>query len=337
MAATHLFIDTSTFLTFYAFTTDDLEELKKVAGLIKANKLKLYIPEQVMDEFYRNRESKLAQSLDLFMGGGGSKSVPRFMHDYPEAEAFRDALKELQKARDALATKAKSDAAQRLLPADSAFATIIEAAGIVKAEEALLIGANRRRLRGNPPGKRDSVGDQINWETLLKAVPDGADLHIVSKDGDYKSALDPTSIHQFLASEWKQKKGSEITLHAELRPFLNATFPNIKLALDIEKQVAIDKLIYSGSFSDTHSAIAVLKGYVDAITWEEAKAIFDAGIANNQINWIGTDTDVNEFYRPLMAKFHDKTDFAMDMELDAAFPPPEEPPEAVNDDDDIPF
>lgn len=337
MAATYLFIDTSTFLTFYAFTTDDLEELKKVAGLIKANKLKLYIPEQVMDEFYRNRESKLAQSLNEFLGGGGSKSVPRFMHDYPEAEAFRDALEELQKARGALATKAKSDATQRLLPADSAFATIIEAAGIIKTEESLLIEANRRRLRGNPPGKKDSVGDQINWETLLKAVPDGADLHIVSKDGDYKSALDPISIHQFLAAEWKQKKGSEITLHTELRPFLNATFPNIKLALDIEKQVAVDKLIYSGSFSDTHSAIAILKGYIESFTWEEAKAIFDAGIANNQINWIGTDADVNVFYRTLMEKFVDKTTWDMDLDLDAAFPQPSETKPPVNDDDDFPF
>lgn len=337
MATIHLFIDTSTFLTFYAYTTDDLEELKKVAGLIKAKKLKLYIPEQVVDEFYRNREAKLAQSLDEFMGGGGSKSVPRFMNDYPEANEFRESLKALQKARDALATKAKSDAAQRLLPADNAFATIIEAAGLIKAEEALTIEANRRRLRGNPPGKKDSIGDQVNWETLLKAVPDGADLHIVSKDGDYKSALEPTSIHQFLATEWKQKKGSEITLHTELRPFLNATFPAIKLALDIEKQTAFEKLIYSGSFSDTHIAIGTLKGYIDSFTWEEAKAIFEAGIANNQISWIGTDTDVNEFYRALMAKFSDKTDFDMDLKLDAAFPPPEEPPEAVNDDDDYPF
>lgn len=335
MAAIHLFIDSSTFLTFYAYTSDDLDELKKVAGLIKAGKLKLYIPEQVADEFRRNREGKLAESLTGFLGGGVSKAIPRFMMDYPEAQEFSDALKAFQQAREKLAEKARQDAAERLLPADDVFAKIIEAAGLIPASEALLLQANRRRLRGNPPGKKDSVGDQINWEVLLEQVPEGNDLHIVTKDGDYASALDAERSHQFLQAEWEQKKGSSIHLHRQLRPFLNAQFFNIKLAVDIEKQVAIDALIYSGSFSATHKAISDLQSYINDLKWPQVEQIFEAGISNSQISWIGTDHDVNGFYRLLMVKFFEKTTTEMDMCLEKAFP------KLTNDetdmDDEVPF
>lgn len=335
MTAIHLFIDTSTFLTFYAYTSDDLEELKKVAGLIKASKLKLYIPEQVADEFHRNREGKLAESLTAFLGGGVSKTIPRFMVHYPEAKEFGDALKAFQQAREKLAEKARRDAAERLLPADDVFAKIIEAAGLIPASEAIMQQANRRRLRGNPPGKKDSVGDQINWEVLLEQVPSGEDLHIVTKDDDYASALAMDSPHQFLQAEWEQRKGSLIYLHRQLRPFLNAKFSNIKLAVDIEKQVAIDALIYSGSFSTTHKSINDLKPYLNDLKWPEVEQIFEAGISNSQISWIGTDQDVNEFYRTLMMNFFNKTTAEMDAELEKLFPKPAA--DTDNVDDDVPF
>jgi hypothetical protein len=334
MAAIHLFIDTSTFLTFYAYTSDDLDELKKVAGLINVDKLKLYIPEQVADEFYRNREAKLAESLTAFSGGGITKTIPRFMADYPEAKEFSDALKAFQQARDKLAQKARQDALAKLLPADDVFAKIIGAAGLISATDEILQQANRRRLRGNPPGKKDSLGDQINWEILLDQVPADKELHVVTKDGDYGSALDPNMPQQFLATEWKQKKNADLHLHRQLKPFLNAHFADIKLAVDIEKQLAIDALIYSGSFSSTHSAIGALKHHIDDLKWPEVEQIFEAGISNNQIGWIGTDKDVNDFYRGLMVKFYGETSAEMDVQLEKTFPveAPEPDPDPFDDD-----
>lgn len=340
MSALHLFIDTSTFLTFYAFTSDDLEELKKVASLIKNNKLKLYIPEQVADEFYRNREGKLAESLKAFTDGGVSKAVPRFMMEYDEAEVFTQAAKAFQQARNKLAEKARHDAAQKLLPADNAFAEIIEAAGLLPANDAILRQANQRRLRGNPPGKKDSIGDQINWEVLLENVPEGEELHIVAKDGDYESPLSDGHPHQFLEAEWRRLKGRDLHLHTQLRPFLNANFADIKLAVDVEKHSAIDRLIYSGSFATTHNAISELIPFIDELKWDEVERIFDAGLSNNQIDWIGTDADVNAFYRTLMAKWEQKLTPESEKALNLTFPLPgivEEPGGAEEDDDDFPF
>lgn len=334
MSTIHLFIDTSAFLTFYAYTSDNLEELKKIVALIKTDKLKLYVPSQVADEFQRNREGKLAQSLKEFSSGGLIKSVPRFMAEYEDVENFLDAGKAYQQAREKLVQKATHDAAARNLPADKLFSSIIEAAELIAVSDSVLEKANRRRLQGNPPGKKDSIGDQINWEILLEMVPVGQDLHIVAKDGDYESALDSDIPHQFLELEWNSLKQSKIQLHKQLKLFLNANFSEFEFALDIEKVHAIEALIYSGNFSNTHAAISSLKPYKDEIVWEEAKKIFDAGITNNQISWIGTDEDVNDFYRMLMTKFYPNTSIEMDEKLDEVFP---ELLHTDGSDDDVPF
>lgn len=333
MSELHLFIDTSTFLTFYAYTSDDLEQLKKVTGLIRAKKLKLYVPTQVVDEFYRNREGKLAQTLESFSGGGLSKSLPRFMIDYEEAKEFEEAVKNLQQARDKIVERARKDAIERALPADAIFKNIIDTAKVIKISDAVLQLSNRRRLIGNPPGKKESVGDQINWEILLEKVDNGQDLHIVSNDGDYSSPLAKDRMHQFLEDEWLKKKSAKVHLHRQLRPFLNKHFADLKFATDIEKQIAVEKLAYSGSFSSTHSAVAELSKFVDELTWPDVEKILDAGISNNQIHWIGTDPDVNNLYRKLMVKFYDKTSIEMDDALEKLFPVID----TDNDDDDVPF
>ena len=51
----NLFIDTNIFLSFFHFTKDDLEEIRKLEVLIDKKEVVLWLPEQVQDEFHRNR------------------------------------------------------------------------------------------------------------------------------------------------------------------------------------------------------------------------------------------------------------------------------------------
>ena len=55
-----LFIDTNIFLSFYEFTKDDLEELKKLSRMLAEDELTLLLPSQVVDEFWRNRDERIA-------------------------------------------------------------------------------------------------------------------------------------------------------------------------------------------------------------------------------------------------------------------------------------
>jgi predicted nucleic acid-binding protein len=58
-----LFIDTNVFLSFLHYSGDDLEELNKLAVLLREGRLRLLLPDQVAAEFRRNREAKIADSL----------------------------------------------------------------------------------------------------------------------------------------------------------------------------------------------------------------------------------------------------------------------------------
>ena len=60
----NIFIDTNIFLSFVDhLSNDDLEELNKLSLLLQQGKTKLYLPEQVVQEFRRNRDNKIADAL----------------------------------------------------------------------------------------------------------------------------------------------------------------------------------------------------------------------------------------------------------------------------------
>jgi hypothetical protein len=306
MANLHVFIDTNIWLSFYAFTNDDLEELRKLVALIKKGNLKLHINGQVSDEFYRNRETKLKESIRDFSKTAIVKSMPRYMRDYPDAKNYENAVEHLEKIKDALVQRATEEAHTKELAADKLFADILAVANAGPIEPRLINTALDRRLKGNPPGKPNSLGDQIHWEYLLATVPDGSDLYLISKDGDFESVLEAGRANPFLVDEWLRQKNGALVLHTELRPFLNSKFPDIKLAVDVEKASAIERLLNSGAFSSTHTAIARLALFVDDLSWAEADKILDVGLENSQIRWIGTDSDVRTFYETIIEKFADK-------------------------------
>jgi predicted nucleic acid-binding protein len=302
----HLFIDTNVFLSFFAYTKDDVEELRKLASLIKTEQLKLYMTEQIRDEFYRNREKKLRESIAQFERSTESVAgVPRFMADYPQIANYNEYLNQMRKAKDEALQRAKKEAEKGILAADELFRELLKAAGLTKITKGDYLAATRRMRRGNPPGKENSLGDRINWEILLRVVPDNSELHIVSKDGDFISPLEPSMPSGFLVLEWQMKKQETVFLHTEIKSFLAKHFPQIKLAVDVEKRAAIDRLTQSGSFATTHRAIAELAPFIDALTLEEIQELVDAARNNDQIGWIGTDDDVKQFYAPLLEKLHD--------------------------------
>jgi hypothetical protein len=109
------------------------------------------------------------------------------------------------------------------------------------------------------------MGDRINWEILLEQVADGTDLHLISKDGDFGSPL-LAAANSYPIDEWQTKKGGNLALHDQLKPFLAQHFPQIHLAIDVEKRVAIERLINSGSFAMSHRAISSVQPFVDVLT-----------------------------------------------------------------------
>ncbi len=147
---------------------------------------------------------------------------------------------------------------------------------------------------GRPPGKGRSIGDAINWEALLKAVPKSEDLHLVTGDSDFVSPVDTERISQYLADEWLETKGSNVYLYPNLSTFFGQHFPEIKIQTELEKELAIQSLGSSFSFKETHVAIAALNRWKQ-FSAVEREAILREAMANDQVWGIILDSDVSEF------------------------------------------
>ena len=304
----NIFIDTNIYLTFYHLSSDDLEELKKLAAVIDDPKTTLYISDQVVNEYKRNRENKIGDALKHFQGQKFEDRFPQMCKDYDEYKEMRDSIKNYYENKSKLREKLFSDISNNTLKADVIINDLISKSKRVSANDKIIKQAQFRMELGNPPGKRGSLGDAINWEILLSEITDTEDLYFISGDQDYMSPLNKTlnksNLSKYLLEEWKEKKSSNIFFYRRLSEFLNEKFPDIKLASEMEKEIALRNFTESINFKMTHSAIRKLLN-IESFTSVEVNEIVDTSIANEQISLIIGDTDVKQFLSKILTDYKD--------------------------------
>ena len=310
-----MFIDSNIYLRFFAYAEDALEELEKFQALAEAKKIEIYLTEQVQDEVSRNREAEISRAVARFQKSALPPEIPRFAIHTAEAKALVKQSKKSAEAKSALAQKISDEIKNGDLRADQLIDQLAEHSTILAVSDKQIDRARFRREVGNPPGKPETLGDQINWECLLDVVPENTDLHIVSTDEDFFSKLVGTMPSQFLIDEWGSENGGSLEVYKSLSSFAKKHFPDIKLPIDVVKSDAITKLIKSGNFARTHSQIARLQKIFDELNFEEAMLLLQAMIDNPQIKWIADDEDVKDFYQKLYEKFWPKTPAEIDEQL----------------------
>lgn len=298
-----MFIDTNVLLAFYHLTSEDLNKLKVLTDLLASEELYLYLPEQVKQEFQRNREVKIADAMKILDKQKFNFSFPAMCKGYSAYKQLDDALKKCRDDHKSLVDALKRDIHNNALEADKTIKKVFEAAHFVEMTPKILCRARIRKELRNPPGKQDSIGDAVNWEALLDAVPKGECLYFISHDKDYQSSLDSDRFHPYLANEWKKEKEAEVYYYKELSLFFNKEypdFPQLMLFNKREKDSKIENLANSPNFAWTHSAVAALKEYDNDFSQEQRNAIVEAVISNSQIYWIINDLDIREFIEELI-------------------------------------
>ena len=296
----NLFIDTNVFLSFYHLTNDDLEELRKLSVLIDQDKINLILPRQVIDEFKRNRESKISDSLKKLNEQKTKSQFPQICKDYQEYRELKEQQTKYLKSHSELMQKLSEDIKNKNLKADVIIKELFSKATVVDTNSDVLENAKTRMAIGNPPGKNGSFGDAINWELILQSVEDKKDIHFVADDKDYFSLLDDQEFNDFLLDEWKSNKKSELFCYRRLSTFFKEHFPHIKLASELEKEILISELRNSGNFKSTHAAVEKLSKYTD-FTVAQVEEILSAAIDNRQVRWIITDEDVKELITTIIS------------------------------------
>ena len=299
--AIHLFIDTNVYLKFYHFSNDDLEELNKLMVLMDNDELELHLPEQIVDEFYRNRDTKLADALKTFNQSKLHTQFPQFCKDHKEYETLKKLIKDYDREKQSLLKNIMHKIETNTLRADKLIEMLFDKAIYVETTKELVDKSRLRYDLGNPPGKNKSYGDAINWECLIENVEDGNDLYFIADDKDYFSELNSSNFNTFLASEWKSKKESQIKFYKTLTDFFKEVFPEIKLATELEKDILIAKLIDSGNFYSSRKTLQKLSKF-ESFSSEQANQYVSASLNNSQIRWI------NEYLYEFVIKNEDKID-----------------------------
>ena len=292
-----LFIDTNVFLSFYHMTNEDLIELQKLVRLIGEKEVILHLPQQVIDETWRNRAAKINDSLSPFQKAKFSLAYPSYCKAYEEYDKMRTLQKETEKQHANLIQKIEADVAKRNLKADILLNELFGMAKTIERSPSIIAKARERMDLGNPPGKKGSLGDAINWECLLESVPKGYTLILIADDSDFSSPLDTYKINEFLAQEW----GRGIIFYRRLSDFFKKHYPDINLETETQKDALIESLASSASFASTHAAIAALSKH-NGFTQKQIEDIVSAVLLNNQVGWILGDDDVYVFY----SMIHDK-------------------------------
>jgi hypothetical protein len=101
-----------------------------------------------------------------------------------------------------------------------------------------------------------------------------------------------------LLEEWERQKKSRIVFYKRLSSFFKDTFPEIKLATELEKELLIRDLASSVNFAQTHNIVSKLSKFTE-FTTAQLNEIVEAAISKNQVSWIIDDPDVESFLKTL--------------------------------------
>lgn len=295
----NVFIDTNVLLDFFRMSSGDLEELQKLVRLASTGNVNLLVSDVVQDEFMRNRENVIAESLQQFKKSKFELHRPNIVRLHAESVELEQMQSRIRELTNTITERVTAEAVSGETKADKVVGELFAATQIHNVESSIVRTAMDRTALRKPPGKKDSLGDAIHWEWLLRHLPNGEDLHLISRDGDFESKLSAEQLDPYLAKEWSDRKSSVCYLYESLRSFLKRHFANIQLADQIAKDAAIEKLEQSANFATTHNAIARLIQF-DDFTSSELCRIIEAYKSNNQIHWILGDDDVKEFAQKLV-------------------------------------
>jgi hypothetical protein len=297
----HLFIDTNVLLSFYAFTPDDLTRLERLAGEVEAGRFVNLTTSHVRNEFLRNRENKIAEARKAFQSRRLDEEFPRLVDQYEETKRLRELAGEYSDLHDRLLRRIDEDARDGTLMADQLIDRFLAGATTLEVTQEVIDRARLRRELGNPPGKRGSIGDAVNWELLLDFLPPDH-LFYVTNDSDFYSPLGGDQPLEFLTFEWEAIVSQPIGFVRRLSQLPEEEVPHeilpVEDALDDARDDLVAYLQDSGSFAQTHRLIQALRQF-PSFTPKQVSGLV-AALANDQVGWIAGDDDVFDFYTLLM-------------------------------------
>ena len=251
-------------------------------------------------------------------------AVSRLVMEDVEFDQLKKLSGQLEAKKNEIVYRVRCDVSAEKTKADDWVRKLFGLAEEIDTSGVIAKQAWERALRHTPPGKQDGFGDRLSWAALLEKLPEKAELHIISQDGDFAGELEREQIHPYLNYEWAKKKGGKLKLWKRASQFLAARFPDARNAIEIERTLLIERLETSPNFAATHGIIAEFSE-LSNLSPSLAKRLASAILNNSQINWIHDDADVKKFITDFLAQYGSVIDAAQEAELQTLIQPPPPP------------
>lgn len=179
-----LYVDTNWFLSFYQSNHERLD----VLPIARQQAPMFVLTEQNVAEFRRNRAAIFQRMRDnVVKSVSVNPYTTTILRGLDEHRRLLEQANSLKKAGEELVRKIDGMEASLAIgdPVMLTFYEILSRCTLIKVTDADIQRAERRKARGIPPSssKRDTIGDEVIWECLLRACEE--DLAIVSLDGDF--------------------------------------------------------------------------------------------------------------------------------------------------------
>lgn len=300
----HVFIDANILVGFFELSSDSLVELEKLIAVIKSHGATLWLPEQAKREFWKNRENNIKRHVREFEQHRALGEAPLLVRESPAFEELAKRAKHVDELRREITASVKAGVDSQKTTADNIIRKLFESARAIDTDKAAIFDIALRRAQCHlPPGKKDDLGDRLNWVALLTELPQNSDLHVVADDSDFRSEGFTNDVRPYLAWEWQTKKKGTLKLWSRISQFLAAHFPDATNALEMERGILAKRLRNSGSFAETHETIRLLQdlwGFND----EQLRYIAEALVENSQVKAIRDDKDVRAFYERFWGDYY---------------------------------
>lgn len=283
-----IFIDANIYLDFYRSTNEAI----KVFEELISNSSSVIITDQIIEEFYRNREVVLRTIKTKFKTDTQlehfSSTFLQNLKEFGDLIQIKDAFvakrKEIETIINGVIENPENDPIRQL------FEKLIGSGDIkiLRTDENIIKSAHHRKLVGNPPvSDKYSIGDEINWELIIQNVKE--DLVIVGRDNTFRDNIN------FLKMEFNRNTGSTISLTTKITAAIEEVGNKASEELkEIEKHQIQELKTYGNIWTVTSvqgNIANVTNGKVGGFTVIETKNIdpsFMCGNCGNYGPWNGS-------------------------------------------------
>lgn len=298
----YIYIDTNIYLDMYEFNSEVYKSLGTILDLLNNNLIKLYIPVQTKNEFWRNRCVRLKSTMNRFKQSISKPQIPAFSNTYDYITKIRTHTSAISDNVNKACDVIMSHVNNKTLKEDELVNKIFSHGNTIPIDmsDELYVLGDRRVKCGHPPGKPNSHGDAYNWVCVLDKHKN-YDLHIVTGDHDYyEYSKNYDNIHPYINQEFMDDNPNNILhIYNTVKSFLDKAYPRYIDTSDVALNAYIDELYKAGCYKEAKSKIINMLSNIESISISNKFIIgvTNAYITNNQIHRISTDKEVQDLIK----------------------------------------